>query len=242
MNKFRGVLVLFFYILTFATNAQDFKIGLEGGITNDLYTYSDPADHIADYPNIDFAWGIKIEQEIMDHLGIETGIMTKEYLEGFRFNNIEPDYAITGSSNAMRTFQIPVVLCYKTKIWKDKLRFMGRTGLRYNINDSYNSMGSSEGIVYDRDVTISMSSKTNPGFEKNFWLLETGAGLSYTIFDRFDLLLYTSYFTGFQRIIQQDIEYRINGDEYEGQGFSKGDYWMIGISLKYNFGNIWNEK
>ena len=219
---------------------ESLNVGVEAGFTKDIYELSDQGNSLNNHSPMGVTWGIKIDQEINNYLAFETGIMIKEYNEGFGFKELE--YIKGTYSNAMFTTQIPILINYNLNLYQDKVNFLTKIGAHYCINHNYTSYGRSWGYTYSQNDSISYNYTSNPGLKKDFLLLATGGGFEFTLFKRVNLLLFTTYFTGFQKKIQLDINYQVNGKNNSAKAHSNGDYWVVGLSLRYKFKDIWTKE
>jgi hypothetical protein len=211
-------------------------IGFETTITNDVYDFTDEGDNIKPTLLINILWGINIRQDINNIFSLESGLIRKYYKEGLELNTNASPFLPGILSNAINVWQIPLRIKSRFNIYSNKYFFTTNTGFHYCINSDYGSYGSG----HFGDSTSYVNYASNTSLAKSFFLLETGGGFEFIILQKVLLSLSCNYFTGFRKIVQLDIEYTVNNEPLSyAYAHSKGDYWSVGIGLRYKINDFW---
>lgn len=222
---------------------RDTYFGIEVARTNDIYEFTDEGNTIIPIPLKTGLWGITIRQEINNWFSIESGLIRKYYNEGFGFEPPSPDIGSIGfSSDAMNVWQIPLRLKTQLNIYKNKIFFATNIGFHYCLNSDYGKYSWGEASFSYQTDTIS-TNLSSTSLAKSFFLLETGGGFEFKLFEKFLLAVSFNYMTGFKKALQLDFDYTVN-TEITGNAYahSKGEYWRLGLGLQYKISDIWTKK
>ncbi|HUR30651.1 MAG TPA: hypothetical protein VMZ69_04415 [Saprospiraceae bacterium] len=211
-------------------------LGIEIGAANDRFEYFDEGDQLVTTPLANIRWGIIAGHTFNNSLSIEAGVIRKNYKEGFgfNFNSFESSH----TSTSIRTWQFPLRLKPKLRLFSDDVFFRPAVGFNYCINrdNAFHSGGGGsvgtveEAVTYHYDVDY--------GLTRSFMLVETSLGIEVELFERAAISFSASYFTGFKPVIDLDLTYQINdGPDTIVKAHSKGEYvsFYIGMSYPLNF-------
>jgi len=238
----RIIFKAFFIFLPLLAIGQDKTyLGVELGPKFEIYQYQDNGDGLYTKPFFySPIYGLTIGRELNKTFVSEIGLIINDYGESFR---IEGD-AGYGTSDAILAIQIPLRLKARLKIIKEKLDLVTTIGYHLAINTDYGSSGSgtsfwSSSVPGSNDSTRT-ETKSNYSFNKTYGLIETGIGLAYKFNNSLNLFLSANYLTGVKRIIEVEVDYRINDAPVQtGTVFSNGSYFSVVLGLRYPISQLW---
>jgi len=245
MKTLRVALIITCCIVSLSVSGQSTTyLGVETAATHDLFTFIDEGDLLSSDLLISGYYGITLSQSVGRTFILETGIISKHYLEGYDYELDGPfdmkTFHKTGtSSNAFISMQVPFRVKAEFPIIQDRFSFFSTVGYHLSFRTGGEGTGSGEMKIYSETDTISSSHTARSGLAKTFSLLETGIGLSYHFANQSKLYVTASYFSGFRNIIELDVEYTLyDQPTYTAEGVSTGDYWSIGIGYSYPVGRM----
>lgn len=234
---------LFILLPVVAIGQNRTYIGLEVGPKFEVYQSVDNGDALYTQPFFySPIYGLTIGQEINPHFTVETGMYLNNYGESYRIEG-ENGYQ---AGDGLLVYQIPLRLKARLDLIKEKLSLVTTVGYTIAINTDYGSSGSGSGFTSSTNPLFTDSIRTEDisdySFQKTYGLLETGLALEYQFNNSFILSLAGNYMTGFGRISQLDVTYKINNEpEQTGTVFSNGDYFSVVVGLKYPISNLWTD-
>lgn len=233
----KSKLILVVLILSFSNlfGQEGLYLRFECGPTGDIYQYTDNGNELGTRPVYNGVWGLSAGKEFTSLFAIETGFYWNYYAESFYFKNIK---SATEASSVYDAWQIPLRLKGGIHIYRDMLVFGTTVGLNYCVNPNYDFQNSGmEKSIREKDTIY--YSFTPKGFDiKSFLLLETGLFLDMKLVKGFHLCLTGSYFSGFKKLFENNITYRLNtGPSYNAGTTTNGDYFNVLFGLKYVFQN-----
>lgn len=231
-----GIFILIASCLIVKANAQNKTyFGLEFSVANDIFKITDTGDYLKPVPLYNAQGGIFIRQELGQHVFIESGVILKAYNDGFGFRTI-PYYGV-GSSDI--SWLLPLRIGLRANLLKERLWFVPVGGYTFGINPPF-GYGLGYGTQRSTTTTISYSSTENPDVSRYFSLFQVGVGLEVKLFKVLLCTLSSSYYTGINNTMQQDIIYTVNNSApYSGTAISKGEFWCATIELRYPISNLW---
>ncbi|MEP6793496.1 MAG: hypothetical protein ABJB16_04165 [Saprospiraceae bacterium] len=211
---------------------QSTYIGFDVNVSHDIYAFMDEEKLLIPSPIISGSGGMIFRQELHKNISIETGLIYKLYSKGFGISGL-PNSRF--SFNAINTWQIPVRFKTKVNITKDIFSISPSIGYIFCINNSYYSgagSGSRRSLghltIYSRNETSDYS------LTRIFPLLETSIGFEFRVFKHSILTISPTYFIGFTKIIQLDIEYQKLGSSTNlATAFTKGQNLSLGLGLRF---------
>lgn len=232
-----AILISFLVVLENSVFAQRKTfLGLEGSIANDLYEVEDNGYGLESVPLYTNAWGISIRQELNNKLFLEVGILTKTYWLSAAFN---PEFYVYHAS--CKTLLIPVRLGYSIKLSKNIFLLL-MPGVVLGINrDDHLDSGTS--WLIEGNSRTDFSYEENEEVSKYFMLLNPTIGIEQKFFKgTVPLSLFLVRNFGFTKMQQLDITYSTNGSApVSAKEISYGEFWSLGLSLKYPISNIWQK-
>jgi hypothetical protein len=230
--------MLLFSTITFPQKTT--YIGLEGALTHDVYEILHKGNGLKRIPIISGLWGVNIRQHISEQFFLQTGVIRKYYEEGIAFKKMD---GYTGG-DAMSAWFVPFSIGSSYKLLKNKIFISPVIGYVFCINSDYGYGNGGGGGIYENNdgtkITYQYISTYNL---KNFSLLQTGLSLELTMFKTGILAVSGNYYTGFKKLIGQDIAYKINNEPGQtGSAYSRGDVFSLGIEIKYPVSKHWSKK
>lgn len=220
-------------LLTLSLAAQkNMYVGVEIGAANDRLQFFDDANHVVNAPLANLRAGMIIGYTFNNSLAIEAGIIRKNYKEGFGFEF--ETFESYNYSTSIRTWQFPLRLKPKVRVFADNVFFTPAVGFNYciNLDQRFHSGGGGGGgspeeiIRYHYNADYSLT--------RSFPLLETGLGIEVHVLKKASFSFMASYFTGFNPVVDLDLTYTVNdGPDTIVQAHSKGDYACFYIVLSY---------
>jgi len=238
MKQFTLIATLIICLLNSAYGQNKTYLGFEFSVANDLYEITDTGDYLVAIPLVDGQGGLTLRQELNRNIFIETGLIIKYYWEGFGFKTI-PYYGGSGSDEA--SVIIPVRFGLNLNLYKEKIYLVPVVGYSFGINPTH-GYGVSYGTPTSSTTTINYYSTENPDVSRYFSLLQTGIGFEFAT----KALLFsisTNYYHGFNKTAQWDFTYTVNNsDPMTGSTISKGEFWGVGLEIRYPISNFWAMK
>ncbi|MGK7396079.1 MAG: hypothetical protein ACNS62_15995 [Candidatus Cyclobacteriaceae bacterium M3_2C_046] len=226
MNKLIGVTILLSTLVNVSYSQNVKYAGVEGSVSHDYYIIHDPCKEIEEAALLlSGSFGFFIAQSLNEDFLLETGIIFKYYTEGFQ--ETQPSFAnrkLIASGDGFPAVQIPIRLRTHLNLIKNRLFLSTVLGYHLSINTDY---------------------KYNPEFYngKYFSLIEAGAGFEYFISENVVVSLIPSYFMGFSRIYEYEINTsKGNCTTDEAISISNGSYLSIlSLGLKYRISDLWHK-
>lgn len=219
-------------IITMTVHSQKIMyIGIEGGITHDVYDQVDDGASVKKGVLITACYGVTVARDISEKAFTEISISRKHYDEGIGFTN-SPGFT---STNAFDALSVGVRLGARINLSKEKIHLVPVIGYcRVYPGLGYGDADLSGFTITSTDtITYNVHSKMDLGGP--FPLIQTGIGVQFNIRRTLLLSFSANYFTGFLNVIEQDIEYTHNGSAYTAKGLSKGEYFALSFGVKYPF-------
>ena len=218
-------------------------INLGVAVNNDIFEFYDPCNIMQSAFLLSHAWSVTITQEVIPHLSIESGFISKVTMSGIKLNREHPDWGQINSFNlAFYSTQIPLRIKGNIFLIKNKLQISSTLGYHFGINhDYYWEDDYSETQFYPDDTISYTRTSFNP--RKNYSLVEAGIGFNYAFNPSLEFAAETSYYKGFNRVYRDDIEISsIDCSTSDGFGFSEGSYWSLVLTLRLKISNLWNKE
>ncbi|HUR30644.1 MAG TPA: outer membrane beta-barrel protein [Saprospiraceae bacterium] len=217
--------------LIYTLDAQkNIYVGVETGVTNDRFEFFDDGDFMVNVALNNLRLGAVLGYSFNDFLSIESGFVMKEYSEGFGFEF--PMHHGSTTSTSIRTWQIPLRIKPRVKLFSDNLFFTPVIGFHYCINrdhlfrNEHESLNSNSFFNYHYNADYTQF--------RTFPLMETGLGFEMNILDKLRFNFTISYFTGFKQVIEMDINYTVDdGPDIIARGHSKGEYLNVSLGVHY---------
>lgn len=231
--KYKLIFSVFLIWVCFSGFSQNKTfIGLSTYINGDLNEISDATNCFNSTSLKNVSIGLNVCHEINTNLILETGIILKKFKIGFQFDAPKIEGSFLTSSNAINAFQIPFRIKLKSKIGRSVSLI---TSLGYHFCYS-NTTGRSKGyynyVSITDTITINYSSNYNK--PQSFSLLESTIGLEFNLIKGCRLLFSGSYYSGFSKIVNMDINYKYNSLPLTfANASSTGNYWSVGVSFYY---------
>lgn len=236
-------------LISLALNAQKkVYIGTEYGITNDQsVNISSNSQQVVSNK---FCYGLTIGKEINDRILLETGMIRKDWALVFTTKFGRNENISFGT--AFKTLQIPARFKSKINLYNQKIFFTAALGLNYvRVLGDLDDFGSKSTEYYygqdlHKEVFTSFVDHSN-----QYFLIETSGGFEFKLFNKIIAAAHGTFFTGARKNLQITTIHILSGTahgipyEYylkEIAAQSGGDYWNIGISLKYPIGSFWIKK
>lgn len=237
----KSIFIILLQILSNHVYCQNkILFGFETGLSNDLYTFSDDKDIIAPTFLPTLSWGAYIGKELTNSHSIELGLIRKYYDEGFSINLPPPLFIGGGSGNAFDSWQIPIRLKNKLFLHKDKISFATTIGYHFCINSSFDSGGGGNFVSQNQSDTIIGNYQFYVDLNKYFSLIETKIGFNFLLLNNINLYVFSSYYTGLNKVIRVDYDYTLNSSPVNrAYSASNGNYWKIGFEVNYPISNLW---
>lgn len=211
--------------------------GFEGAVANDLYKIEDSSNGLVSARLITGLWGINVRQELNNKVFLEMGVFSKMYWDAVAFNPY-----LYGASTSFNALLIPARFVYSIKLSK-KISFLLMPAVTLGINlDAYLASGRGWGTTTLNGFVIEYHYEENEDVSRCFLLLSPGLGIERKFFNTVLLSLYAVRNFGFTKVKQLDIHYTIDGSApVSAKEISYGEYWSVGLSLKYPISNIWQK-
>ena len=212
-------------------------LGFEVSMANDLFTISDKGDYLKNVPLYNGTWGFNLRQEVGKIFFVESGFLVKFYQQGFGFKTI-PYY---GSSSGDPSWLIPARLGLNVNLLQEKVYLTPVVGYSFGINPLYRSYGLGYGTSKSSTTSIVYSYTETPNSSRYFSLFQVGLGIEFKLFRTLRLSTLANYYSGLNKVNQLNIAYTVNNSTAAtGIATSKGQFWSIGVGLKYPISNFWN--
>lgn len=215
---------------------------MEASITNDIYEITETGDDLKTGPLTEGFWGLNLRQDITSYFFIETGLIRKYYDSGIGFKPIDISFAYS----SIDVWLIPLRLGTRLNLYKEKIYFVPVVGYSFCINSDYGygNYITGPGFAKTANYSVSFNYSENTDLVKHFSLLQTGLGFEFKLFKTIVLSFSSNYYTGFKKVIElKDITYTVNNsNSFTGESFSKGEFWSLGVGLKYPISNFWTKK
>ena len=211
-------------------------LGTEGDIARYIFKVADNGNGLKPPSIAQAIWGFNLRQDFNHHLFLEAGFIKNDYLEGVNF---KVKFG-AGYGTAIDVVMIPLRVGKNINLCREKIYFAPVIGYSFCINSNYPGSGSGAGYSKSATDSVSFHYSEYSNFSRSFSLLQTGAGIEFKLFKTVLLTLTADYYTGFQKVIQMNISYKVNDSpQMTGEQYSTGAFWDIGIGLKYPISKIW---
>jgi hypothetical protein len=230
--KKAGLILLFTLVTIFSFAQQKTYIGLDFSGSNDLYKITDSGTELTNPPLKNNQFAITVRQDINKYLSIETGLMRKHLVRGLIFT---PLVGSGGEWYGGRSNIIPLKLITRINIRKEKIYLVPTIGINYYMCGHQG--GSSYGGYQKEEGGDSVHSQftTTSGLHANYFLLQLGLSSEFLIWKKFIFSIFVNRYIGFERILTTNINYTVNKNPqiYTASEYTKGDFWNLGIGIKY---------
>jgi hypothetical protein len=219
------------FSLTLAAQ-KNIYVGVEIGAANDRLQFFDDADHVVNAPLANVRAGMIIGYTFHNSLAIEAGVIRKNYKEGFGFDF--ETFESYNNSTSIRTWQFPLRLKPKVRVFEDNVFFTPTIGFNYCINLDHRFHSGGGGSGGSPEETLRYNYAVDYGLTRSFPLVETGLGIEVHVLKKASISFLASYFTGFKPVVDIDLIYTVNdGPDTPVQAHSKGEYASFYIGLRY---------
>jgi hypothetical protein len=216
-------------VLTFASAAaQPTYIGVEVANGTDISRFDDQAGYIQPSQLLDAGiLGIKVRHVVAEPLFLETGLYTREYKIGFKYKN-----RFETGGTGRRAYLLPLRAGLRIPLFNKHLYISPVGGLVMATTDNqeggegYGSWTEPSGDKLEYYYTIRYPVQT-------YFLLQGGMSIDIRLFRKAFLSVMANYYAGMNKLWVQDIDYTINGIEYNATGYVKGSCSSFGIGLSY---------
>lgn len=218
---------------------QNTFLGLEGAFCRDLYIIEDNGNILVGVPLNTALWGINLMHEINGRAFAEIGLFSKSYWEGFGFRNI-PVY---GTNDAFNAVMASLKLGYRFKLVR-QFSLVPAVGITVGVNTSTQlASGGGSGKIVSNGNTIEYDFDENDNVARTFVMAHPSVTIETALLNTFVLGICVSRPFGFNRANQLDISYTINNSSpITAKAVNRGDYWSVGLSLKYPISNFWRKR
>jgi len=209
-------------------------------VSHDIYKIQDENNLLIHSPILSGSDGLIIRQEMNKNISIETGLFFKLYYKGFGISGF-PESRF--SNSATQSFQIPFRLNSKVILGNGKFSIGPRIGYVFCINNSFNNGAASGSTRFMDGLTLyGYHEISNYSLTKTFSLLETSIGLEFIVFKQAILTVSPTYFMGFTKLIELDINYqRFGSPPHIASAHNKGQNLSLGIGLRFPISGIWTK-
>jgi hypothetical protein len=213
-------------------------LSLEFSSGNDIYEITDDGDMLKSVPLWGPVGGVTIRQELSRKWFVEAGALVKAYQEGFGF---EGDSYSSATSDD-NTWLIPLRIGYNINVVKKRLFLVPTAGYTLGIAPPY-GVGVSQRLHDNASSLHVVYQYTDYEYLSKYISLIQGAlALEYTFADAWIVSLNTGYYKGLNKFTEIDITYSVdNGPETNGKAVSYGDFWYVGVGVKYSVSNLWQK-
>lgn len=214
-------------------------LGLTFGFGHDQFQHNDPGGHLVDVRMVGPNPGMLLERELGPHFSMGSGVLTRSFRQGV---GMDEGLANWGEGEAFTALQVPLRAKFRQKFWKEQAQVYGQAGPHLFINLFKDR--SPDGMTFDfsslpipilflREGEEELS-YTYENTGRTFFLLETGAGIEFFAGPRFSVGLGASYYFGFAKIVEMDIEYsNVAGEEFTAKSHSTGNSLVLSYTLRY---------
>ena len=223
-------------------------VGVVSGPTFMLYDYTSTGNDLWTAPFLGGAvYGFTLGQDLTENVAFETGFIGYNYNESYRLRG---EFG-TGISSGIHVHQFPLRFKIGVDLGEPNFRLVTTLGYSLAINRTFGATGSSSrGFPNPRffpdDTTLSLPRSrdtTNFSVRKNYSLLEAGLGLEWELAHGLIFTANASYFHGFQRVIETEVNYWTeNESDQQASIWTNGDYFSLIFGMKYAVSNIWQRK
>jgi hypothetical protein len=240
-------LPVLFVITSFVLHAQNRTfLSFDGGFKGDLYKLSDANGLLRPRQPLTGYLGFGISQELTSHWMLESGARLMNYQFGVSFK----DVPTMSYGNALHTWHIPLLVKYRLHDHKNRFSVTPYAGFVLGINGDHTNrfppdfgMSNGSGSFTSGGNTYSWDETGYTNLKKTFGLFETGLTLDYRTKRGFQFFLGGSWQGGFSKIMQFDVNYKINdGPEHQATYTSKGNNFRIMFGVSYAVSRFWQEK
>ncbi len=230
----KATFILFFIFIGFFSIAQrQIGVGLKVVSTYELNKYEDQGNLIVgNFPERigSLAYGISFEGQLQNNLFCEIAVNKKNYWMGYEKNPYLK--SISSASYLFTSFQIPILLKYKLKL--HKFVFISpNIGPVFCTNQQYGAYHESSNNDFENIIKISYKND----FAKRFILGQFGLDLELNFTEKFGLVINSAILQGNKKVVVGNILYKLkNATGWNTAKITNnGNYWFIGLSMKYNF-------
>jgi len=237
-------LTILLFVTTHVHGQYKTYFGLEGAITNDVSEIADYGNNFKNAIQIQSFWGFNVRQDLPGKIFLETSLIRKNHNTGYGVDGFPGSFG----AGSIRSFIASLRLGTKINIHREKIYLVPVIGYSFGFNRDYSSFGYSSsgygsGGVNIGNDSFSYTISERYNLAKNFSLLQTGLGFEFGIFKKAILSVSANYFTGFQKISESDITYKINNSSpTTAKVYSKGEFWSLGIGFRYPIGDFWKKE
>lgn len=204
-------------------------VGVLGTVNNDISHFVDQGNALTAKNLPSGGLGFFIAHEIGKNIFAETGIMTKLYKQGYLFNT---GRGYTSSNRSFRALQIPVAASAKINVLENRIFLEPRFGLHFGLRDQRMGRGLGSGSSGEESYTIEF--KQDQSVVRHYLLMETGMELEFHLYKELSISTRLSYFNGFKPLSRINYQYTINNSTAQSAfNESQGDYWSMGLGIKY---------
>ena len=232
-------LTILLFVTTHVHGQYKTYFGLEGAITNDVSEIADYGNNFKNAIQIQSFWGFNVRQDLPGKIFLETSLIRKNHNTGYGVDGFPGSFG----AGSIRSFIASLRLGTKINIHREKIYLVPVIGYSFGFNRDYSSFGSGSGGVKIGNDSFSYTKSVRYNLAKNFSLLQTGLGFEFGIFKKAILSVSANYFTGFQKISESDITYKINNSSpTTAKVYSKGEFWSLGIGFRYPIGDFWKKE
>ncbi len=236
MRSLVAALALFISFAAFGQSKT--YLGIELSLANDIYKLKDNGGYMKTIPLRNFPIAIQLRQDLNKKFFGEVEVMFKYYYEGFGFKEVPHN----SSSSDDISFLIPFRFGTRFNLYKEKLYFAPVLGYTIGIAPSFGS-GIAYGNSQSGSTNYEYTYSENPNVDRYFSLIQTGAGIEYTLFENFIFSFSANHYAGLNSITQLDIYYTVNqSSPIAGTATGKGSFWALTTSIKYPVSNLWTRK
>lgn len=213
-------------------------VGLEGALCNDIYVLSDEGSSLERVPLGTGLWGLNVRQEIDKRIFAEVSVLAKAYWEGFRFKMVP----VWGSNQAFVALLIPAKVGYKIYVGRS-FHLVPAAGITLGVNTAPDiGAGGGRGAIRSAKWSIEYTYNETNLSRRYFLMVQPSLSIERAVLKVLVASLSFSRPIGFTRVNDFDIDYTINGSAtISGKGTSRGDYWSVGLALKYRISNLWKK-
>ena len=213
--------------------------GAEIGTKSELYQVTDNGNELNSRRSFSRGLsGIVLEQELNRYFSVGTGIYFSRYGIDFGFRRDAGRFDFP----AMKTTMLPLRIQATIPIYYGipELRIKPEAGLVAVLNHSF-----FRDSIYGKIAPVLSDQYTGTmryDFKQFYWLGEVGLNLEMLFAKGLIASLNARYQKGLTTVAQTSVNYRIDRKNYSGTLSSSGDFFNIGLSVRYPISRWWNTR
>ncbi len=235
MHRFLTLFIL--CISIFANSQNKFFIGIDQFTNKAIYNFFNYGNSIKHQSTTCTSGSIFFGYRMRNGLSLESAIIRNRFSNGlglgYQVTKVSPISPILLTLNSIRIWQLPIRIKSTVDIYKTKIFLTFCVGYHFCINSDYYWLITSNWRTISQFPNTFSYTESFENLKKRFSLIETKFEIDYKITKTMILSIGSHYFIGFRNISQINTEYKFNNDPLKNaSGYTKGEYYGIGIALK----------